>query len=210
MCGLPTLADIFSLHRIVSDRHSIIMLSPLERLPADILIGVTDILGGDKASWDALRCSSRCLREGIGRRITSAVLTTSRPSLSCFPRHSIMKRLIIRGDGPLVGMSSSAGAAKDESEPFGSEAELVAALHAAGNGAEGSGTVGSETTASAAPCNLRAGWASSVATIDVHVRVCTVIFDPYHKLIHSSSRRLVGVIPLTSISNTRTGRMQIP
>ena len=146
------------------------MLSPLERLPSDILIGVTDILGGDKASWDALRCSSRCLRESIGRRITSAVLTSSRPSLSCFPKHGIMKKLIIRGDSLLAWQSSS---------DFGSEAELVAALHAAGNGA-----VGSEMAASAA-CNLGARWASSVVTIDFHVRVCNVTSNRHHQLMRS-------------------------
>ena len=133
------------------------MLSPLERLPADILIGVTDILGGDKASWDALRCSSRCLRGAIGRRITSAILTTSRPLLNCFPSHGVPKKIIIRGESPLAGKSSSdEAAAGDESEPFGSEADLVAALLAAVSGADSA-----EGQGMAAACNLGAGWAAT-------------------------------------------------
>ena len=157
-------------HCLGLHRHRINMLSPLERLPADILIGVTDILGGDKASWDALRCSSRCLREGIGRRITSAILTTSRPSLSCFPRHGIPKKITIRGDGPLLA-PSPAGTSEERWLPFGSEADLVAALHAACPGAEGSqaGVCGA-AAAGAAACNLGADWASSVEAIDVQVR----------------------------------------
>ena len=144
------------------------MLSLLERLPSDILIGVTDILGGDKASWDALRCSSRCLRAGIGRRITSALLTISRPSLSYFPRHGIPKKIIIRGDGQLLA-SSPAGAYEGVWQPFGSEADLVAALLAAVSGAQGH-AVASCGAAAAAPCNLAADWSSTVETIDVHVR----------------------------------------
>ena len=152
----------------ITFQHRINMLSPLERLPADILIGVTDILGGDKASWDALRCSSSCLREGVGRRITSAVLTTSRPSLSGFPRHAIPKKIIIRGDGQLLA-SAPAGAYEVVWQPFGSEADLVAALHAVVRGSEGHGAAGCGMAA-AAPCNLAADWASTVETIDVHVR----------------------------------------
>ena len=144
------------------------MLSPLERLPADIIIGVTDLLGGDKASWDALRCSSRCLREGIGRRIASAVLTTSRPLLSCFPRHGIPKKIIIRGDGQLLA-PSPVDTSEEWWQPFGSEADLVAALHAVVRGSEGHAVAGCGMAA-AAPCNLTADWASTVETIDVHVR----------------------------------------
>ena len=67
----------------------------LNDLPDDALRIIAEYLKGNKDDWDAMRGTSRPMREFIEKCITTAILTTSSPTLESFPKGGRVKHIVI-------------------------------------------------------------------------------------------------------------------